>query len=91
MPPYLRTMKPRLCLNQLTLEQQSGGGACVVGYVATSAGSFMQISSTSQLVSTKKESIQDIYNGLTPDIYLSYFRMYDRDYVANLVSEQFRY
>ena len=73
----------------LILGQQSGGGACAVGYAATAAGSLMQISSTNQLVSTKNRSIQDIDNGITPDIYLSYKRMYDRDYIANLVSEQF--
>lgn len=69
--------------------QQSGGGACVIGYVASATGSFMQISSNNQLVSVKNGSLMDIDHGLTPDIYLTANRMYDRDYVANLVSEQF--
>lgn len=75
--------------NVLALGQQSGGGACVIGYVATATGSFMQISSNNQLVSVKNGSLMDIDHGLTPDIYLTSNRMYDRDYVANLVSEQF--
>ena len=75
--------------NVLALGQQSGGGACVIGYVATATGSLMQISSNNQLVSVKNGSLMDIDHGLMPDIYLTANRMYDRDYVCNLVSEQF--
>lgn len=75
--------------NVLLLGQKSGGGACIVGYVATATGAFMNISSPKQLVVTKNGSIQDIDDGIDSDIYLSFNRMFDRDYIANIVSEQF--
>lgn len=75
--------------NVLLLGQKSGGGACVVGYVATATGTFMGISSSNQLVFTKNGGIQDIDDGINPDIYLSFNRMFDRDYITNIVSEQF--
>lgn len=73
----------------LILGQQSGGGGCVVGYGATATGSFLQFSSTKQFTTMKNGYIKDIDDGITPDISLSLSRMYDRDYVSNLVSEYF--
>lgn len=73
----------------LILGQQSGGGGCVVGYGATATGSFLQFSSTKQFTTMKNGYIKDIDDGITPDISLSLSRMYNRDYVANLVSDYF--
>ncbi|MGN1433565.1 MAG: S41 family peptidase, partial [Ruminococcus sp.] len=75
--------------NVLILGQQSGGGGCVVGYGATATGSFLQFSSTKQFTTMKNGYIKDIDDGIAPDISLSLSRMYDRDYVSNLVSEYF--
>ncbi|MGN0491972.1 S41 family peptidase [Ruminococcus sp.] len=73
----------------LILGQQSGGGGCVVGYGATATGSFLQFSSTKQFTTMKNGYIKDIDDGITPDISLSLSRMYNRDYISNLVSEYF--
>ena len=69
--------------------QQSGGGACAVGYLSTAVGSTMQISSENRFVTMKNGYIRDIDGGLAPDIYLSLDKMFDRDYISNLVSNQF--
>lgn len=73
----------------IIMGQTSGGGACAVGHIATASGSFAQISSTYQMVTMKNGSIQDIDNGVAPDIYLTTNRMYDRDYISAIVAEQF--
>lgn len=73
----------------LILGQQSGGGGCVVGYGATATGSFLQFSSTKQFTTMKNGYIKDIDDGIAPDISLSLSKMYNRDYIVNLVSEYF--
>jgi len=73
----------------LLIGQQSGGGACSVGYLSTAIGSTMQISSEYRLSTMKNGYIRDIDGGIAPDVYLSNSRLFDREYIAKLVSEQF--
>ena len=73
----------------LLIGQTSGGGACEVGYLSTSTGAIMQISSEYRLVTMKNGYIRDIDAGVAPDVYLSLNRMFDRDYIVDLVNEQF--
>lgn len=73
----------------LLIGQQSGGGACVVGYLSTAIGSTMQISSEYRFSTMKNGYIRDIDGGIAPDVYLTLNRMFDREYIANLVSEKF--
>ena len=73
----------------LLMGQQSGGGACVVGYISTALGSIMQISSEQMLVTMKNGYIRDIDGGLTPDVHLTVKNLFNRDYIVNLLNEQF--
>ena len=69
--------------------QKSGGGACTVGYLSTAIGSTMQISSEYRLSTMKNGYIRDIDGGIAPDIYLSTNKLFDREYINNLLNEQF--
>ena len=73
----------------LLIGQQSGGGACSVGYISTAIGSTMQISSENRFVTMKNGYIRDIDGGIAPDVYLTLDKMFDRDYITNLVGEKF--
>ena len=73
----------------LLLGQTSGGGACEVGVLSTSTGSIMNISGENRAVTMKNGYIRDIDGGIAPDIYLSLDKMFDRDYIVNIVNEQF--
>ena len=73
----------------LLLGQTSGGGACEVGYISTMLGSVMQISSEMMMVTMKNGYIRDIDGGVDPDIPLSTNRLFDRDYIVDLVNEYF--
>ena len=73
----------------LLLGQQSGGGACEVGYISTAVNSTMQISSECRFATMKNGYIRDIDGGVAPDIYLSLNRMYDRDYIVGVVNDAF--
>ena len=73
----------------LLIGQQSGGGACTVGYLSTAIGSTMQISSEYRLSTMKNGYIRDIDGGIAPDIYLSTNKLFDREYINNLLNEQF--
>ena len=73
----------------LLIGQKSGGGACSVGYLSTAIGSTMQLSSEHRFVTMKNGYICDIDGGIAPDIYLTLDRMFDRDYIAGVVSKQF--
>ena len=73
----------------LLIGQQSGGGACSVGYISTAIGSTMQISSENRFVTMKNGYIRDIDGGIAPDVYLFVDRLFDRDYIASVVGEQF--
>lgn len=73
----------------LLIGQQSGGGACSVGYISTAIGSTMQISSENRFVTMKNGYIRDIDGGISPDVNLTLNRIFDRDYISQLVSEQF--
>lgn len=75
--------------NALMLGQTSGGGCCVVGYIATATGSFMQISSSEKLVTMKNGYIKDIDSGVDPDVFLTYNRMFNREYIDRLVTAEF--
>ncbi|MCR5653227.1 MAG: Ig-like domain-containing protein [Ruminococcus sp.] len=73
----------------LLLGQQSGGGACSVGYISTAIGSTMQISSENRFVTMKNGYIRDIDGGIAPDIYLTFDRMFDREYIVDVVKDKF--
>lgn len=73
----------------LLIGQQSGGGACSVGYISTAIGSTMQISSENRFVTMKNGYIRDIDGGIAPDVYLTLDKMFDRDYISTLVGEKF--
>lgn len=73
----------------LLLGQQSGGGACSVGYISNAIGSVMLISSEKMLVTMKNGYIHDINDGVAPEIPLSINRMFDRDYIVNVVNDYF--
>ena len=73
----------------LLIGQTSGGGACEVGYLSTATGALMQISGENRAVTMKNGYIRDIDGGVAPDIYLSLDRMFDRDYIVDLVNRQF--
>ena len=73
----------------LLIGQTSGGGACSVGYLSTAIGSTMQISSEHRFVTMKNGYISDIDGGIRPDVYLTIDRMFDRDYIADVVRQQF--
>ena len=73
----------------MLIGQTSGGGACEVGYLSTSTGAIMQISSEYRFVTMKNGYIRDIDSGVAPDVYLTMNRMFDRDYITELVDEQF--
>ena len=85
LPNMLDTLDDRILL----IGQTSGGGACEVGYLSTSTGSIMQISSEYRFVTMKNGYIRDIDGGINPDIYLTLNKMFDRDYIVSLVNEQF--
>lgn len=73
----------------LLIGQQSGGGSCSVGYISTAVGSTMQISSENRLSTMKNGYIRDIDDGIAPDIPLTYNKMFNRNYIDKLVTEQF--
>ena len=73
----------------LLLGQTSGGGSCEVGYISTLLGSTMQISSEQMLVTMKNGYIRDIDGGVDPEIPLSMNRMFDRDYIVDVVNDYF--
>lgn len=73
----------------LFLGQQSGGGSCAVGSISTAIGSTMSISSEARLSTMKNGYIRDIDDGLVPDIYLTADRMFDREYIVELLDTQF--
>ena len=73
----------------LLLGQTSGGGACEVGFITTSLGSMMQISCEQMLVTMKNGYIRDIDGGVDPEIPLSTNRMFDRDYIVDLINDYF--
>lgn len=75
--------------NTLMLGQRSGGGACIVHYSATATGSFIQISGGIKGVTMNNGYIKDIDEGVAPDIYLSKQKMFDRDYITELVNASF--
>lgn len=73
----------------LLIGQQSGGGACVVGSLSTAIGSTMQISSEYRMSTMKNGYIRDIDGGIAPDVHLTLNKMFDREYIDKLLSEQF--
>lgn len=73
----------------LIIGQQSGGGACSVGYISTAISSTMQISSENRFSTMKNGYIRDIDGGIAPDVYLTDKKLFDREYIDKLVSEQF--
>lgn len=73
----------------LLMGQTSGGGSCEVGYLSTLLGSTMQISGEEMLVTMKNGYIRDIDGGVAPEIALSSNRMFDRDYIVNVVADAF--
>lgn len=73
----------------LLLGQQSGGGSCVVGYTTTAIGSMMQMSGDEMLCTMKNGYIRDIDGGVAPDVFLTTNRMFDRDYIVDVVNTQF--
>ena len=73
----------------LLIGQKSGGGACSVGYISTAVGSTMQISSENRLSTMKNGYIRDIDDGIAPDVYIPLNKMFDRDYINQIVSEKF--
>ena len=75
--------------NILLIGQQSGGGACTVGYLSTAIGSTMQISSENRLSTMKNGYIRDIDGGIAPDVYLTINRMFDREYIVDTINNYF--
>ena len=73
----------------LLMGQTSGGGSCEVGYLSTLLGSTMQISGEKMLVTMKNGYIRDIDGGVAPEIVLSSNRMFDRDYLVDVVNDAF--
>ena len=73
----------------LLIGQTSGGGACEVGFLSTTTGAIVQLSSEQRFVTMKNGYIKDIDGGIAPDVYLSLSRMFDRDYIVDLVDDQF--
>ena len=73
----------------LLIGQQSGGGACAVGFISTAISSTMQISSELRFSTMKNGYIKDIDGGIAPDVYLTDKKLFDREYIDKLVSEQF--
>lgn len=73
----------------LLIGQQSGGGACAVGFISTAISSTMQISSELRFSTMKNGYIKDIDGGIAPDVYLTDKKIFDREYIDKLVSEQF--
>ena len=73
----------------LLMGQTSGGGSCEVGYLSTLLGSTMQISGEKMLVTMKNGYIRDIDGGVAPEIALSSNRMFDRDYLVDVVNDAF--
>lgn len=73
----------------LLLGQTSGGGACEVARLTTATGAMMQFSGESRFVTMKNGYIRDIDGGVTPDVTLTLNRMFDRDYITNLVDDHF--
>ena len=68
---------------------KSGGGACAVGYISTAVNSVHQISSEGQFVTKKNGQIQDIDAGIEADYKLNLNRMFDRDYIVEVVGKAF--
>ena len=85
LPIMLDSLSDRVLL----LGQQSGGGSCSIGYISTGIGSMMQISGESRFSTMKNGYIRDIDGGISPDIYLSLNRMFDRNYIINILHNQF--
>lgn len=75
--------------NILLLGQKSGGGACVVHRTVSPTGSFYQISGEMQLVTMKNGALTDIDDGVAPDVHLTTERLFDRDYINDIVNTQF--
>lgn len=73
----------------LLIGQQSGGGACSVGYLTTAIGSMMQISSETRFSTMKNGYIRDIDGGIAPDVYLTVNRMFDREYIVDTINDYF--
>lgn len=84
-PCYLKYLDPDV----LMLGQTSGGGAALIGYGSTAAGSCFRYSSNNVLVTRRNGQIQTVDNGVRPDIYLSNARMYDRTYISQVVDNAF--
>ena len=68
---------------------KSGGGACAVGFISTAINSVHQISSEAQFVTKKNGQIQDIDAGIEADYKLNLNRMFDRDYIVEVVDKAF--
>ncbi len=73
----------------LLIGQQSGGGACSVGYLSTAIGSTMQISSEYRFSTMKNGYIRDIDNGIAPDAYLTVNRLFNREYIVDMINDYF--
>lgn len=84
-PCYLKYLDPDV----LVLGQTSGGGAALIGYGSTAAGSCFRYSSNNVLVTRWNGQVQTVDNGVRPDIYLSNARMYDRTYISQVVDNAF--
>lgn len=74
----------------LVLGQTSGGGSCVVCDAVTAVGTAYRISSTKTFVTRQNGKIIDLEDGVRPDIALSTARMYDREYITELVDKHFK-
>ena len=61
-----------------------------MGHISTAVGSIIQISSEQRLVGMKNGCIKDIDGGVAPGIYLGLNRLFDRDYIVELVNNQFK-
>lgn len=73
----------------LLIGQQSGGGACSVGYLSTAIGSTMQISSENRFSTMKNGYIRDIDGGIAPDAYLTVNRLFNREYINDMINDYF--
>lgn len=74
----------------LILGQTSGGGSCIVSDAVTAAGTSFRISSPKAFVTRQNGKITDLEDGVRPDIALSTTRMYDREYITELVDKYFK-
>ena len=74
----------------LVLGQTSGGGSCIVEDAATPTGTFFRLSSTKTFVTRQNGKISNLEDGVRPDIALSTARLYDREYITELVDRHFK-